>query len=194
MRGYEAKQEPPTAGGTEQSGNAARVKAEMPKREGTTTANLKTKSLLQMREALDRSPRIQSQIALQRALDRSAAAKPRAPEPKRKPPLQAKRVGMYDGVLQRLELNQTEAQVEITWACLIQGAGDWARPIVEREITERADGWISGIQQFAFSERYNEVDHVFNIQVDYQDDAGRLWGEPNPQANITLCMVTVPYG
>ena len=52
--------------------------------------------LLQMRQALDRSPRVQLQAALQRALDRATTGGRAPQKPKEKPTLQMKRVELGD--------------------------------------------------------------------------------------------------
>ena len=97
MQGYQAKSARHIAGSVEH-----RAEVQGAERSDARSANVegldgspKARSLLQMRNAFDRSTRVQSQLALQRALDREAAGQ--APRrPRAKPPLQMKGLPVVD--------------------------------------------------------------------------------------------------
>jgi hypothetical protein len=103
MRGYLAKADRRTSGTEQQSG--AQVDARPGVDAGADTdvrpanGSSKAASLLQLRAALDQSPAVKSQIALQRALDQRAAGG-KAPQKKKpgreKPALQMKGIAIND--------------------------------------------------------------------------------------------------
>jgi hypothetical protein len=101
MRGHQAKADRRTSGGAEQRSEAhvaARAGADAGPANG---ASDKSASLLQLQRALDQSPKVQAQVALQRALDKQAAGG-KAPAKKKtatgKPALQKKGIAINDDV------------------------------------------------------------------------------------------------
>src|SRR5947209_19763984 len=101
MRGYLAKPDLRTLPSAERQvpAHAARTDASARAAAGAEATQAgaaagKTTSLLQLRRALDQSPKVQSEVALQRALDQRAAAPVKAK--KGKPPLQRKGIAIND--------------------------------------------------------------------------------------------------
>src|SRR5437660_8625061 len=99
MRGYQARTERRTSGSAEQRAQAHIVRADVSARAQAEPADgaSKTASLLQLQHALDQSPRVRSQVALQRVLDRTEPGGKVPQKREKKPALQTKRVAIGGG-------------------------------------------------------------------------------------------------
>ena len=100
MRGYQARADRQTSGSAGQQSDmhvAGRVNAAAGAGVEPLKAGERTMSLLQLQHALDGSPSVRAQVALQRALDKRAEAPPAKKKPTReKPALQMKGIAIND--------------------------------------------------------------------------------------------------
>jgi hypothetical protein len=128
MGGYQAKPAQQTSSAEHQTTAhvAARVGAGV---EPANGASGKAASLLQLQQALDQSPRVQAQVALQRALDQRAAAGGKAPQKKparEKPALQMKGIAINDDAGLEHEADAMGARASATPANRL---GAWTTPV-----------------------------------------------------------------